>query len=1669
MRKQFLLMLILCLTASLTWAERIDVATARKVAESVARREGATGGLRSASELPLVYAAAPGQSGSALRSGQMEGAADYFVFNFPGGKGFAIVAGDDRVRPVLGYSDEGNFDPDNLPENLRGMLAYYQKQITWANDKGIEPTPEIAAEWSRYMSGTALRATGGKVLLETAKWGQNQPYYNKTPLFYNGEHTPTGCVATAMAIVMKYHGYPTETVTNGVTSYTVTVTDKPVTYPVEYAPYQWENMPLVYREGSYTDEQAEQVAALMWNIGANLQMRYAPRGSEAYTIYAAHVFSEVFGYSPSIRYLRKDAYRWEEWKTMLRNELDAGHPVIYDGSSISDNYGHAFICDGYSADGTFHINWGWEGSYNGNFILSVLDQNGDGNGYAENQGMLLHIRPEQSGEKYYIRPCLTEAKYSLTNNTANVYFFAEYYALYDHDFYIELGIVNQDGSISITPTSSPIAMKGINLKEGSYYPYDGNRTLTLSAPLSDGQRVTLLCSADGVNWEVMPALETVPIGIGNDGVIGSTPDEPNDPVQPLNAGLYRNKFDGKYLHVSGLDATQNNHNNTEYITYSFSNVTGNAILRYTIANYNDWKGHLAIYQGESYDIYKGGQGTPVTITPEGTFDIEIPQEKIMNYYYLNFLKIYSDRAGELSYDIQVYSQSSTFPAFEQEGNKMYFIDKITGTWDKRPIRGAVNQEIPFTVTFSDIPDILTDKKMTLEISITGLTKDQILLFDVSGKAIALENMSESEKWIGANIAVNKLTNNTPYTFKLKGNKATPENAFISISATPKTVDGQSIPLKMSSNEIIINPTESVTYTIQANLTDLRFTDNTETVVEAGKQGSYVILECNKTGYRLPQSITVTMAGKPLTVGKDYTYNSQNGQIYISQSVTSDIEITAKAEPIPVTTYKVSAMTLLYINASNLPAGGVSIKAGEGFTVKLIADEGYLLPDEVTVKNDNDAALAADTEYTYTTDADRKNGEIKINAVNSNLKIYAIAVRKPQTFTITGKLTNLTADKDIVKGVSVKEKEVFEFTLQPATDYRLPDDITVTPSTIQYSYDKQTGKVVIEKVTEDIAITATAIDDHHFNVILKPGEGVVATPSAIEQLFTVGDQATFNVKFTAAEGYTYDGSVTVKMGDNTLASGTDYTYDKQTGKFVLQKGINATLTISTAKAVKNAYPVTATLEHLTSDLATDAKTAHGDKLSVKLTPDEGYNLPETIEVTMANTALTAGEGYTYNKADSTVTIERVTGAVTIRATAVLKQHKVTLHLENLTTNFTAGEVGHGQVLEMQLTALEGYELPKTITVTMGGKAFADYTYKNGWFQIAAGKVTGAVEITAAASKIYPVQKTTEGVQINGVENVAEGETFTATLSAAEGYKLPNRIIVLMNGQPLDAEAYSYDNKTGAIKIPNVSGTITIVANGVKKGNFEVVLTLTNLTSDPASFGPQAADTKIELTLKPSSGYELPGSIAVKMGDTTLAAGTDYVYDRSTGKFTLEKITGTLVITANGSRIPEPEPEPIPTPTPTTYTVTLPVVEGATIAAIGSTTIEEGSSLSFTVEVKAGYNADNVVVKANGTTLTPDANGRYTIANIHSNVVVTVSGIVKGDNPTANEAINSDELRVWAANGSLHIQTPAADTAYIVTFDGRVYKTLSLSAGEYTEAMPQGSYIIYIGKQSYKLKF
>ena len=714
MRKQLLLMLILCLSATMVWAERIDVSTARKVAENVAN---AGSGLRSAGDLSLVYAAAPGKSGSALRSGTVDGAADYFVFNVSGNKGFVIVSGEDRALPVFGYSDEGAFDPDNLPDNLRYMLAYYQNQITWLERSGIEVTADIQAEWSHYLNGTNFRSTAQEVVLETAEWDQGKPYNGMTPLV-SGEHALTGCVATAQAIIMRYHQYPVRAI-GGVSSYDGVSTT--------YDDYDWANMPLTYPRDGYGDARDNAVAKLMWHCGANVEMSYGLSASGASMKLPAKSYVEVFGYSPAIRYLKKETYRWEEWKEMIRKELDAGYPLSYGGQSSGG--GHAFVCDGYDAQGFFHINWGWGGYSNGFFALSVLDSNYGNDGYSDSQEMILNIRPSQTGDKKYVyKPVVTDISYSgslpLTDNVG-MSIGLRYTAFDNLDYYVGLAVVDVSGRIIQQP-SDP---KSMNFE--AYVPgwrnYSTYRNITLSTSLGEGQRIAVVGSSDGHDWEVMRCLTTSPTGLDNDGLIGAPADNPDEPaVNPVNVSIYWNQFDDVFMAVSGLDNNQYNGQNTQGISYKLTNVTENVILRYTLKNYVAWKGQLDVYYGDNNSIYQPSQGTKAVIGEDGSFSVPVSLAQISEGAYVNYLKVLSAKQGELSYDIQVYLESDQAnPIFEENDKPMRFMEALTGSIAPHPIMGAKNSRIPFTYTIEKTNQWLDGKPLGVSASISNLKADQI--------------------------------------------------------------------------------------------------------------------------------------------------------------------------------------------------------------------------------------------------------------------------------------------------------------------------------------------------------------------------------------------------------------------------------------------------------------------------------------------------------------------------------------------------------------------------------------------------------------------------------------------------------------------------------------------------------------------------------------------------------------------------------------------------------------------------------------------------------------------------------------------------------------------------------------------------------------------------------
>ena len=843
-------MLILCLSATMVWAERIDVSTARKVAENVAN---AGSGLRSAGDLSLVYAAAPGKSGSALRSGTVDGAADYFVFNVSGNKGFVIVSGEDRALPVFGYSDEGAFDPDNLPDNLRYMLAYYQNQITWLERSGIEVTADIQAEWSHYLNGTNFRSTAQEVVLETAEWDQGKPYNGMTPLI-SGEHALTGCVATAQAIIMRYHQYPVRAI-GGVSSYDGVSTT--------YDDYDWANMPLTYPRDGYGDARDNAVAKLMWHCGANVEMSYGLSASGASMKLPAKSYVEVFGYSSAIRYLKKETYRWEEWKEMIRKELDAGYPLSYGGQSSGG--GHAFVCDGYDAQGFFHINWGWGGYSNGFFALSVLDSNYGNDGYSDSQEMILNIRPSQTGDKKYVyKPVVTDISYSgslpLTGNVG-MSIGLRYTAFDNLDYYVGLAVVDVSGRIIQQP-SDP---KSMNFE--AYAPgwrnYSTYRNITLSTSLGEGQRIAVVGSSDGRDWEVMRCLTTSPTGLDNNGLIDAPADSPDEPaVNPVSVSIYWNQFDDVFMAVSGLDNNQYNGQNTQGISYKLTNVTENVILRYTLKNYAAWKGQLDVYYGDNNSIYQPSQGTKAVIGEDGSFSVPVSLAQISEGAYVNYLKVLSAKQGELSYDIQVYLESDQAnPIFEENDKPMRFMEALTGSIAPHPIMGAKNSRIPFTYTIEKTNQWLDGKPLGVSASISNLKADQIKLYYVSDgqeKEIPLKSGGNDYVYCYTeeDFAIGTLSGGASYTFKVEVNVLI-DNA--SISLVPKVKDIYH-PAGSAYAGLQITDAPVVTHAITTVLTNLIPREGLPTVIETGKN-LYYKLECNKEGYKLPDMIQVEMGTK----------------------------------------------------------------------------------------------------------------------------------------------------------------------------------------------------------------------------------------------------------------------------------------------------------------------------------------------------------------------------------------------------------------------------------------------------------------------------------------------------------------------------------------------------------------------------------------------------------------------------------------------------------------------------------------------------------------------------------------------------------------------------------------------------------------------------------------
>ena len=311
-----------------------------------------------------------------------------YLFERDGG-GFVVVAADDVSQPVIGYSTKGSLSKGELPCNVRYMLDWHASMINYARNHGSKATSAIKAQWQSTKGNE-----GEEVRLETAQWDQSGLPWNAMIPKLNGRECHAGCVATAQAIILRYHQWP-EKGTGTLPSYYWYSARKQMEGHALGHVYDWSQMPLVYKKGEYTEEQGRQVAQLLYDLAIANEMDFHPSGSGA-AVESVFCLTKYFGIDKQMRMVDWDYYSRDTWEQMIRAEIDANRPVYYAGTT--DYEGHAFVVDGYKGP-YFSLNYGWSGYFNDYYLLrpSVSLDQAAVTEFCKWQAMITHPCPDRGG------------------------------------------------------------------------------------------------------------------------------------------------------------------------------------------------------------------------------------------------------------------------------------------------------------------------------------------------------------------------------------------------------------------------------------------------------------------------------------------------------------------------------------------------------------------------------------------------------------------------------------------------------------------------------------------------------------------------------------------------------------------------------------------------------------------------------------------------------------------------------------------------------------------------------------------------------------------------------------------------------------------------------------------------------------------------------------------------------------------------------------------------------------------------------------------------------------------------------------------------------------------------------------------------------------------------
>ncbi|MFK5857472.1 MAG: thiol protease/hemagglutinin PrtT [Bacteroidota bacterium] len=369
MKKIFTILALFLATISFSFADKVDVEVARKVATNyISQTQFAAGSinlkLTQTYETTII---------SDFNPDIVETTPLLYIFNIGNDNGIVLVSGDDVATPILGYTNSGGFDNDNLPYNFKKWIEGYKSQIKYAIVNDIEVETSVEELWATLIAGENINQSNGDRTVNplcTTTWNQS-PYYNDLC----PDNSVTGCVATAMAQVMKFWNHPAQG--TGMHSYNHSSYGT-LSANFGATTYDWGSMP------NSISSSNNAIAVLNYQCGVSVDMNYSPNVSGAWVVEddspvcSESAFKNYFGYSSALHGEKRENFSTSQWTNMLRADLDAGIPIVYAG--FGSGGGHCFVCDGYNDGDYFHFNWGWGGAYDGFFHIDALDPSGTGTG-----------------------------------------------------------------------------------------------------------------------------------------------------------------------------------------------------------------------------------------------------------------------------------------------------------------------------------------------------------------------------------------------------------------------------------------------------------------------------------------------------------------------------------------------------------------------------------------------------------------------------------------------------------------------------------------------------------------------------------------------------------------------------------------------------------------------------------------------------------------------------------------------------------------------------------------------------------------------------------------------------------------------------------------------------------------------------------------------------------------------------------------------------------------------------------------------------------------------------------------------------------------------------------------------------------------------------------------